>query len=372
MLKRILLATALILALTASCALADGETAHTCTWKEVTRVDSTCYAQGLIYYECADASCKKTQTTPIAPKAHKWKEYYTVDSSCVEHGYTIYLCDVCAKEKTETLPLGNHYYGKWTVTQEPTCTERGIKNAYCRYCNRKGTSYIAKTPHPFGEWSITVQPTDCTSGVREHTCTYCGLTEKAEFYPDGTLYQGMPKNDSVRALQQYLIDNGYLVSRVDGDYGKKTTQGVINYQQAMGYTPSGIAYPQTLKNILCVSYAADGTFEAVHAMHAYDGWTVTKEATDNATGLRTHTCTRCAFTEETSYYPEGTLYEGMPDNEDIRKMQKALVDQKVAKTAVDGNFGKQTRKVVEKFQELHGLEVTGIAYPETLKVLYGE
>ena len=371
MFKRILLASLLIAALCMSCAVAD-ETAHSCTWKEVTRVDSTCYALGLIYYECSDPACNKTQTTSIANKDHKWKVYYSVESTCTEKGYTVYMCDVCAKETTDSLPLADHRYGSWTVTQEPTCVEKGVKNAYCRECGRKGTSYIAKTPHPFDDWKVTLQPTDCTSGVREHTCTYCALTEKVEFYPDGTLYQGMPKNDSVRALQQYLIDNGYLVSRVDGDYGKKTTQGVKNYQQAMGYTPSGIAYPQTLKNILCVSYAADGTFEAVHAMHAYDGWTVTKEATDNATGLRSHTCTRCAFAEESSYYPEGTLYEGMPDNEEIRKMQKALVEQKIAKTAVDGNFGKQTRKVVEKFQELHGLEVTGIAYPETLKVLYGE
>ena len=59
-----------------------------------------------------------------------------------------------------------------------------------------------------------------------------------------TLYKGS-KGDSVKKLQQALIDQGFLSGKADGIFGPKTEQAVIRFQQKNGLPgPDGTAYPR--------------------------------------------------------------------------------------------------------------------------------
>ncbi len=57
-------------------------------------------------------------------------------------------------------------------------------------------------------------------------------------------------NEDVRAMQQALIDMGYLNDVADGNFGRKTEAAVRAYQKAMGLVETGIADSATLRLIL--------------------------------------------------------------------------------------------------------------------------
>lgn len=57
-------------------------------------------------------------------------------------------------------------------------------------------------------------------------------------------------NEDVRAMQQALIEMGYLDDAADGNFGRKTEAAVKAYQKAMGLIETGIADSATLKLIL--------------------------------------------------------------------------------------------------------------------------
>ncbi len=64
-----------------------------------------------------------------------------------------------------------------------------------------------------------------------------------------------------------------------------------------------------------------------------------------------------------------SLFDGMYDNPRVQKLQLDLIalGYDLGKYGADGDFGKDTKKAVEEFQKIAGLEVTGIADEETLK-----
>ena len=63
-----------------------------------------------------------------------------------------------------------------------------------------------------------------------------------------TVYSGLSKGskgDTVKELQQRLIDLKYLTGTADGDYGNKTALAVTTFQKVAGIEPSGIADSNT-------------------------------------------------------------------------------------------------------------------------------
>ena len=73
-------------------------------------------------------------------------------------------------------------------------------------------------------------------------CTVCGKAQSEDFYPDGTLYRGMGKNNDVAELQRMLIDLRFLNDKADGIFGKKTEQAVKDYQKWAPYLVDTITY----------------------------------------------------------------------------------------------------------------------------------
>ena len=66
-----------------------------------------------------------------------------------------------------------------------------------------------------------------------------------------------------------------------------------------------------------------------------------------------------------------TLYVG-DRGENVRKMQLRLQELRYLTGKVDGIFGQQTKRAVERFQRYNNLQVDGIAGPKTLQKLYND
>ena len=369
--KRIWAALVLMMLIVAVAALANANTPATCDhkWKYVEGLASTCTRHGWKKYQCENAGCSEIKNVNLPIKDHSWDKKFTEEPTCTEEGFKYYECDNCNATLTKTLDKLPHNYGSWKVTQEPTCTAKGTRVRYCRDCGARSTGTIKMLPHPFGEWSVVREATDRSKGIRERSCTACGHRETAEFYPQGALYPDMEKNEAVKYLQQYLIDQGLLKSRVDGDYGKKTEEAIKAYQRKMGYEPTGIAFPQTLTAIFCTTEGKDGVTVMTNNPHVYGDYTILTAATSNAPGLRSHTCLFCGHVNEEAYDPAGTLRPGLEKDEAVKALQKLLIEKKIIKTVADGDYGPRTELGVSTFQQMAGLEVTGIAYPETIEAL---
>ena len=107
--------------------------------------------------------------------------------------------------------------------------------------------------------------------------------------------------------------------------------------------------------------------------HEFGEWTVLSEPDGKKKGTRAHTCTLCGETKQERFYLEGTLYEGMPANEAVIRMQEMLRDLGLYNGAIrTGTFGEITTRAVAGFQKKNGLKATGIADPATLERLESE
>lgn len=75
--------------------------------------------------------------------------------------------------------------------------------------------------------------------------------------------------------------------------------------------------------------------------------------------------------EEELETTEITLQKG-DKNEEVRQLQKRLIELKYLSDGADGAFGGKTEAAVKLFQQTAGLEANGIADPATLELLYAE
>lgn len=65
------------------------------------------------------------------------------------------------------------------------------------------------------------------------------------------------RGEEVKKLQQVLSDKGYDVGTIDGIYGAKTKEAVINFQKDNGLKVDGIAGPETLNKLNINSQATN-------------------------------------------------------------------------------------------------------------------
>ncbi|MBE5806792.1 MAG: peptidoglycan-binding protein [Clostridiales bacterium] len=82
--------------------------------------------------------------------------------------------------------------------------------------------------------------------------------------------------------------------------------------------------------------------------------------------LAVMTCISCIAFSETTYTQ---LSEGM-QGDDVLKLQNKLASMYYNPGKANGTYTEQTKWAVASFQKLNGLEVTGVADPHTLEVLY--
>lgn len=226
--------------------------------------------------------------------------------------------------------------------------------------------YAANGRHDFEQ--VDVKLPSCTSdGYYLLECRQCGANEK---------------HVTERA-------SGHNWKRISGKDATCTEKGSITYSckncsttttktvKVLGHSyrqlqiekqPSCISEGSEL--VACIRCGAQKSRSMEKTDHSYGAWQISIEASDTSKGFRSRSCTTCGAKQEEEYYPEGTLYRGVQDEEAVRGLQWQLFELGYLNSKVDGVFGKDTERAVREFAASEALPEDGIAWPAILRRLY--
>ena len=181
--------------------------------------------------------------------------------------------------------------------------------------------------HDFGDWTVTTVPKCNDVGRKYRICKTCGAIQ----------VEDVPKT-------AHSFGKWYII--------KEATCKDVGYR----YRSCSICGFRALEEI-------------ERLPHKYGDWEITTAATDHTKGIRTRTCEVCGEKETASFYPDGTLRNGSYGVK-VKEMQEKLVEQGfLDKHYADGDFGSHTYRAIKSFQKTLGLDIDGIAWPQTLKLI---
>ena len=228
---------------------------------------------------------------------------------------------------------------------------------------------------------------------------------------DGALSVGS-RGDAVKALQQKLINLGYLSGSADGIFGEGTKRALTAFQSAKGLPTSGVADSATLNalgggttvtpdapsapaasessllkkgdkgdsvkalqqkliNLGYLTGSADGIFgegtrSAVMAFQSANGLTA-----DGQAGSATLAALNNAGTTAVPSTPESTatLLKKGDKGDAVKALQTSLITLGYLTGEVDGLFGSATKSAVTAFQAAYGLSTDGQAGEKTLNAI---
>ena len=221
-----------------------------------------------------------------------------------------------------------HIYGAWVTLRSPTCTLEGHQKRYCRHCDHWEQRYTKKLPHTVEEHFIVKEPTCTEEGVQGAYCTVCGSYLRTK----------------LDKLGHDWVTVSSTIPATCNSKGKGTQK--------------------------CSRCGKTRTGELPKLTHEWTEWNVTSEPSGKKKGTRERSCTLCGKTEKETFYEEGTLYEGMPANEEVIKLQTMLKDLGFYTGKINsGTFGGLTGKAVAAFQKRNGLKSTEVADPETYSLI---
>ena len=178
-----------------------------------------------------------------------------------------------------------------------------------------------------------------------------------------TLYKGS-KGDSVKKLQQALIDQGFLSGTADGIFGPKTEQAVIRFQQKNGLGADGLAGTRT-QSVLFSGQSAAPSAAAQPQPAAQEEPAPVAESTPVVVQSADPASVSSGSLFGSDY---STIRIGAKGSR-VKAMQQALISLNYLSGKADGIFGNQTLKAVLAFQKSQKLSQDGLAGKKTLKAL---
>ena len=186
-------------------------------------------------------------------------------------------------------------------------------------------------------------------------------------YDPSTLCNGS-SGEEVRALQQILIDLGYLKGDADGIFGNQTEKAVRRFQWKNGLKADGLAGTRTRSALA----SAKGGTSAPAAETAAQTQTQTQapvqaQAPAQApvqAPAQAQAPVQAPVQAPAKVYKSTTLHNGC-SGEEVRVLQQALIDLGYYEGTADGTFGDRTEAAVRAFQSAYGLKADGLAGTKT-------
>ncbi len=201
-----------------------------------------------------------------------------------------------------------------------------------------------------------------------------------------TLKQGM-KGEEVKNLQNLLRKYGFMNGRADGIFGKQTETGVENAQNYKDIIDREEAENKKREKIENIKAAQETARKNLYALYTEDELSASQMEADfsmveisieDKTEQETAKSEKGVCDEELLNYLANdfilytqTLQKGSK-GEDVKRIQRKLVDANYLPGGVDGQFGNDTFLAVKYFQRLNGIKETGIADEETQLLLFSD
>lgn len=236
---------------------------------------------------------------------HDYKDVVTAPT-CTEAGYTTHTCERCGNVVTDTETPATGHTPAATVSENvvaPTCTEAGSHEdvVYCASCNVE----LSRTPqtdealgHDYKD--VVTAPTCTEAGYTTHTCTRCNNVVKDTEVPATGHNAG-----------EWEVTKPATCSKLGEKVIKCTTCGTVLDTADVELDPNNHTFKENTTNEVdptctekglridtCDGCGATTEVELDALGHDYVA-KVTTEATYDAEGVKTYTCTRCndSYTE---------------------------------------------------------------------------
>ena len=221
----------------------------------------------------------------------------------------------------------------------------------------------------------------------------CTVMAQSALYPDPVPYPSVtylptisfcpPSNDGTHAWTDWVMEREPSCT-ADGIHTRECLLCGFHQTEILSRTGHSYGAWQTVREATCVSYgerirtcmrcgAAETDYLSL-APHSFGAWQIITEATDHSFGTRGHTCAVCGYFEQQIYDPEGTL-RIYSSGEEVRALQKLLLENGYYPGSVDGSFGPLTEQALKQFEAAIGLSEDGVAWPlvqEKLRHVFGD
>ena len=164
------------------------------------------------------------------------------------------------------------------------------------------------------------------------------------------------RGDSVKKLQQALIDLGYLKGKADGIFGQQTYKAVCSFQTAKKITVDGLAGKKTQELLYAAAESKSAASTSASSSSSSQSSSLSQSSSSASSG--------------------NGLFSGnyatlrLKDRSDrVKIMQQALIRLEYLSGNADGIFGNKTLDAVVAFQKANSLTADGLAGKKTLKAL---
>ncbi|MDE7087470.1 MAG: hypothetical protein K2O67_04675, partial [Clostridia bacterium] len=101
---------------------------------------------------------------------HSWSNTWSNDENSHWHE--------CDNGCDEINGSGSHSWNSGTITTPPTCTTKGVRTLTCTVCSRTKTEDVNALSHNFGAWHTTKQATEDEAGEEQRECQRDNCDEK--------------------------------------------------------------------------------------------------------------------------------------------------------------------------------------------------
>ena len=169
---------------------------------------------------------------------------------------------------------------------------------------------------------------------------------------DASTLRNGSRGETVRTLQQALIDLGYLKGKADGIFGNQTENAVRAFQAAKKLTVDGLAGKKTQALLFGASSSSGTAAPAAASAQAQN--VPAASSASSGKGLFNGNYATLRLNDR---------------NDRVRVLQQALIRLNYLSGKADGIFGPKTRDAVVAFQQKNNLSVDGLAGKKTLKAL---